>query len=273
MEACGSSLRGACLQLFRQAGVVLEGEERALDLPVHCAFASACWAGDARRPTGPLAHISLPFIGKSYAAGRLVVVGENLHGDGGLLEIENLVPRAQSELRSRMRVRFGNDFSEYPGSFLFHHVGAYSATVLRTAGVEPFRSATWSASDGVPRDLLIRSLDFVAFLNHVKCSPKAARGDRSKPNAIMWERCGAAYLKEELAVLAPTVIIVLGLSENSWRVCGLVGGLTASWRRDPWVERQTRPGLDVLAVPHPSYYRAKWREVCAEIEEARQRHG
>lgn len=262
-------MRDRFLQIYRSRGVV-DGD-RALALHERCGNAVQCWKGhESRQPTGDAAAISLPWIGASYGASRIAVVGEDLVEDGGLERLGALVEGAKQELPARMKVRFGNEPGRYKPSYLWHHVGAYVATILRARGVEPFTAGDWK-KDGVPRPMVVDAWSHVAFLNHVKCSPV---GDLSRPSGTMWDLCGTHFLEGEIGILAPATVVALGRGENGPRLRAKAFG--------GWTERQAFGGthvdrhvlssgdcsVDVFTVPHSSARRVNWRGACAEVEAA-----
>lgn len=67
-------------------------------------------------------------------------------------------------------------------------------------------------TDGYPEPKdVAAAFEWIAFTEHVKCAP---RGGKSKPTVAMWERCGAHILREELLLLEPEHILVLGQSRS-----------------------------------------------------------
>ena len=265
------TLQATLLNLYRAKGVVsLDGN--ALPLHAHCSNAIGCWRGCERRiPSGAQSQLSLPWIGPRYCQARLLAIGENLYEAGGLHKLEELVRAARQELSevTRMRVRFGSQWKTYRGSLVWHHVGAYAATILRSRGVEPFASMSWKPGEGVPRTATIAAYDFIAYTNHVKCSPN---GDFSRPSQVMWDTCGRHFLRNELEILEPDMVLVLGSANNGWRVREQALGYESRLRCVGRHVRQDKlwhdgRAIEMVTVPHPSARRVNWRSVCSELEQ------
>lgn len=181
----------------------------------HCIHREQCWDHAKDRFPPPedgsekSDHISRPWVGSGYKDLKLVVVGINMNEAGGFNKMVDLVEKARIEIQEgRRRVRFGHAFKDYPGTFLFHRVGAYAAIL---AEVESLLHLDWE-SDGFPCPRYIEEgFNFIALTNHVKCSPM---GKVSTPTAAMWKNCGRHILRLELGKLLPQWILVLGTSEN-----------------------------------------------------------
>lgn len=234
-----------------------------------CASRSACWQNAEGRypPDGDSwSHIARPWVGAEYEKLRLLAVAENLNEYGGLEALCELAEESKDLLRKGFRrVRFHAAFSEYAGSFLWHRLASYSAAIAEAQGS---LEVSWLA-DGYPSPQdAARAFDFIAFAEHVKCSPK---GDKSAPTVAMWENCGRHVLREEILVLRPAVVLVLGRSNNNWylreRVCDTG---YQSRRKIGQVERARAQVGDVdfavFIVPHPQAYGGSAASILADLK-------
>lgn len=178
-----------------------------------CQNASECWK-TIPKPSWEDDYNSIyaPYIGPKYHKSRLVVIAENMFEYGGWGSVDELVKEAKNELPIRTRVRFGNEFKDYAGSFLWLWLGAYGAAY---ADYIKMTSCTWQSGMPTIPDI-INGFDFLAYTNHVKCSPSGDRAKRGRPTSEMWHRCGVHILREELIVLKPSTLIVMGKDWNSW---------------------------------------------------------
>ncbi len=138
-------------------------------------------------------------------------MGLNLNHDGGLSAILELTLHAQYILASgAKKTRFGNDPQDYSGSVFWHRFACYAALVVRD---------DWELRDdevfvGGQRlldspDTLAQTLESVAFLEMVKCSPD---WPESEPTNNMQHLCPQRYLKHELGILKPKWLLLLGKS-------------------------------------------------------------
>lgn len=189
-------------------------------LPLHrrCTHCDTCWEGARNRfplETGAASHIARPWVGGRYDLGRVLVLGENLNEHGGYPAIVELAGAAQNAVRDGWRrIRFGNSFKEYPGSMLWHRLACYTAAILEAVPATQEQIAVVWGKDGYPtRDSAARAFDFVAFTNHIKCSPT---GSNSEQTAAMWQHCGPHILRRELEILQPLRVVILGNSDNAW---------------------------------------------------------
>lgn len=242
-------------------------------LPIHraCSNAEKCWKDVSERfppDDDGISHICKPWIGPEYNKLRLVAIGENLNEYGGMDALIELTEEAKELIAAGYRrVRFHAAFDEYPGSFLWHRLGCYSAAIGEFSGA---LHPTWE-TDGYPSaESVSNAFDFIAFVEHIKCSPT---GNKSKPTTTMWENCGRHILRNELLELQPTQVLVLGASNNSWylsehvfdskwtekkefgsviRVRGILGGVATL----------------VWVVPHPTSYGGNSKSILEDLRNA-----
>lgn len=191
------------MHMYTNLGVV--SNNTPLPLCETCSHHQDCWQGNEHRK--PLdqdnihwSHVCLPWIGAKYNTFRIVVIGINPYESGGLDFFRVLIPQAKEEMaQGKTKVNFNNP--TYAGTVLWHRIGLYaSQTILKFV------------DDDYPDLSHIDAYDWIAFTNHVKCSPT---GDRSQPSQAMWKNCHS-ILKEELRILTPKILIVLGTGDNNY---------------------------------------------------------
>ena len=239
-------------QVYGLAGVVSPNGD---PLPLHlvCERKEICWADSAHRvPTNDNGNsgISRPWVGSEYGKLRLLAIGENLNHYGGFCAITGLVISARKELLTgRRRLRFENVYSKYPGTLLFHRLESYASVFAKVKGFTSFNS-----SEGFPsQDEVQNAFDFIAYTNHIKCSPT---GNKSEQTKGMWDNCGKQFLREEIKILKPESIIILGKSDNLRSVDSKVLDKPCSWLQHGLVASGTGTidGREVklFSVPHPN---------------------
>jgi hypothetical protein len=200
-------------KLYAQLGMI---DESGLSLPLHlsCINRQGCWlSAEDRFPPDDdqWAHLSRPWIGNAYHELRLLAIGENLNEYGGFDAVQVLTQLAKNEILSgRRRVRFGNDFKRYPGSFLWHRLGCYAVVFAQTKG---FLNPLWGADLYPSKEDVSRAYDYISYTNHIKCSPKGGKSEQTKQ---MWDNCGKHILRKEIELLQPDYILILGKSDNQW---------------------------------------------------------
>ncbi len=209
-------MNDAFLKLYKANGVLDDSGQKMATLPLHraCPDAKKCWAGyegDSSLALDDWNKIQLPYIGPLYAAdaSRLAVVGINLHQAGGLMSLLEMGIHVQSVfLSGQKKVHFGVE--EYNGTLFWHRLAAYAAILTRP---------DWTLSDGEVRlggkpladdlEALAGTMNSLALVEAVKCSPD---WDHSTPNEPMWACCPSRYLKDEIVILAPRTVLILGKS-------------------------------------------------------------
>jgi hypothetical protein len=256
----------ALTHLYQTLGLVTS-TANGLPLHLHCEYRESCWRDNLHR-TPPAdkewAQIYLPWIGSKYEQERILVVGENMNECGGLSAARDLMKQARCEiLKGKHRV-FGS--GSYRGSMLWYNLGYYSLSLLRDR--DEFEL---SGQIDVSNEMVAGAYDLVAFTNHVKCSPI---GEKSEPTPEMWNKCGIHILSREISILAPRVILLLGVQENMWFLSNHVFTIPeSSWSRYGCVNKcaATLGGAEyqIFAVPHPSYFKAKRTSVLEDLLKAR----
>lgn len=226
-------------ELYERAGVLSEG--RVAPLHEACRHCAKCWADEEpdARPAPDSAGIALPWIGRDYGGDRIAVAGINLYEYGGLFAQWWIYQDVQEMMAT---------FKRYKGSMLPYAVGTYVSALLHRDGPDQFREP--SALDAA------KAWERIAFMELVKCSP--ARG-RSAPNEQMWANCLGTYFLDELHLLEPRSLIVMGTGMAAEHVALLPG--ISGWRREHGIHRGFLDldghSVDVFCCYHPAY--GGWR--------------
>jgi len=209
-------LASRLLSVYDDRGVLDCSGQRliALDLHRHCPNRGSCWTDGEIDKMGKASwknRIQLPHIGTDYKSSenRLLAVGLNLNEYGGLFSIRKLVVHVQHLLiRGCRKIHFGNPRADYAGSLFWHRLAAYATVLAQNDWTIDDNNVRWKGRCVFDcGELLSKTLDSVAFLELIKCSP--AR-DRSGPLPGMWDKCPKAFLESELSILAPRCVLVLG---------------------------------------------------------------
>lgn len=178
-----------------------------LRIPLHakCKYSLKCWAGvgmERKCNDGEVfAQLYLPYIGKHYSAGKILALGINLHEYGGHNAEIELAEIAIDEISLGKKKTFAHD--GYTGSLVWHRFLSYAAFILREYNIKKPNERPYPG-----KEELVNAFDYFSVTNSVKCCPW---GERSKPTAEMWNHCPSFILKEEIRILKPKHIIVLGL--------------------------------------------------------------
>ena len=62
------------------------------------------------------------------------------------------------------------------------------------------------------KEEICKAYDYIAISNAIKCSP--CDNKRSRPTYSMWDNCPSYILKQEIEILKPKTILVLGVQDN-----------------------------------------------------------
>lgn len=174
-------------------------------------------------------------------------------------------------LKEKKRVRFGNPYQKYAGTLLFHRMGIYSALIAQARGL-----TVQLDKEGLPtQNEVVRAFEFLAYTNHIKCSP--ANDERSKPNWRMWEQCGAFILKQEMLLLQPEVLLILGTSDNQNQFVNKVLDSNNTTKKTPPVGKiEVKQGsfngqpINLVIVPHPSAKGGSAKQLMLDMKKALQ---
>jgi len=260
------------IELYKSLGL-MESTEREKGFPLHqrCEKAEKCWSqAQERRPNESDYRNSIyaPYLGANYEKTRLFIVAENMNEYGGWNAIDGLVKGAIKEISDgRSRVRFGNDWKNYRGSYLWHRLGAYGIAFAERLGI--VKDLHWQPNGFPSLSEVCNGFAYLAYTNHVKCSPK---GSRSKPTGEMWENCGRRILRREIELADPSFILVLGTSSNRWAFENHIfstmipspGAGTASFGKALIGEKK----VNYIVLPHPSFFRISPSRVIGDFKRA-----
>ena len=240
-----------------------------LNVPLEkkCKHSTSCWKGLEERMwkddfEGKYdkneeyeAHLSVPWIGESYDVSKLLFVGINLYDYGGYWAQKMFVDGAITQiLKGSRRIKTGN--TDYPGTSYWHRIPAYAVAILEKANL---MKPTWGADQFPSKEDTANAFEYLSMTNSVKCSPRKLpdiENDRSKPTRDMWENCPRFILKEEIEILKPEKILVLGNSDN-------IKFFNSKVLDSPWTFKNyplTLKGkgkikgrdVEIYVVPHPS---------------------
>ncbi len=180
--------------LYEAKGLLPDGK----DLPLQhvCPCREQCWGGrEHAHPNHPdRAGISVPWVGAHYFDRRICVVGTNASDWGGIDSNWRICPSHKDALLAGRRGKDGSPFAE--GAMRYAHA------VERSLG-----GATDPDTRAASRPQLAETWESCAYLQAVKCSPSTPR---SEPFPEMFRNCPSLLLKDELEILRPDAVIVLG---------------------------------------------------------------
>jgi hypothetical protein len=202
--------------------------------------------------------IVLPWIGRRYSDGGVVVLGMNLNDASGLARSFDIVAGDIDELgQGRSRVTYGHDYHEYRGSNFPYRSTRTVALVLDWLDGEP-------ATDRERPEELAPLIDSTIRLQTVKCSPR--NDASSKPTDKMWQNCPPLLLQDELRIARPKAIV--GFGGDVRRSVERMDGYQTLGRRDSaWrglLEIDGEPFV-VFFVPHPSAWGEAWAAGHADL--------
>ena len=235
-------IRELC-DLYEARGLLDDGRDR--PLWALCPRRGPCWEGrgDARPRREERAGIAVPWLGRRYLERRICLVGINFHDWGGLDGHWLICPDHEQSLARGGRGHHGLPFGLGAAAYVRLVEEALDGTLRPGRPVPPPTEAAdaWQSC---------------AFLEAVKCAPDRPA---SEPFEEMWGECVGLLLREELRILAPRVVILLGRSRLRDRVRPL---LRVRWGQCPGgLERDAfeldGATVELLSCNHPSY--PAWR--------------
>lgn len=236
----------------------LIGTEDSLPLYEACTCGEECWRGvNDQQPEAANAGVSLPWVGEQFHEARVVIIGINLRGYGGLManwEIKtgrNLGTSGELGALAQGHLKVNNSmFAFAMGSYAAAVVGSLDGHLPSTEELPTPQHAG-------------AALASCAFLQAVKCSPDSAQ---SRPTQAMCENCPREFLVEELRMLGPSALIVLGDVP--------LARLRALVRSTDWtqLDELKRGMMDlgegpvhVLGCRHPAAPGQRWRAAYASL--------
>jgi hypothetical protein len=193
------------LELYDKKGVIFDNQSKVEGCYLYetCPRKDICWH-DMEYQKAEWNIIQLPYIGSEYKKEEypIAILGLNLNEFGGICSLRDLVLDAQYSLsKGWVKIRFGNDYKEYPGTFLFHRIAVYSNIIKKYYSIE-------GNYDFLSSRCLAKIFDKISFLEAIKCSP--SNDKNSSPTFEMYQNCPKEFLLEELAILKPRILLILG---------------------------------------------------------------
>lgn len=243
-------LYGEFVALYERLGVLPYGED--VSLRCHCPNRRACWPAEVDPKCPDRAGIAMPWLGDDYLENRIVVVGMNLHDWGGL---DAHLRVCRDHIRQLRLGRTGKDSRAFATGAM-----TYVDAISRSMAGE-----TLSADPRPGRSVLADHWHKVAFAEAIKCAPPTVA---SAPYPEMFKLCPPAFLLEELRILRPRVVLVLGRSKVRDPVRELLqvewGVSPGSLERDAFKIDGVRSEL--ISANHPS--RPGWRKSYDQLVES-----
>lgn len=219
-----------------------------------CENREHCWAEakgrERRRPHDPTndenGSVCLPWVGARYKRGGLVILGIN----------PNVAPDDSTDLLvehgiSWKHITSFRDGKRGENGSRFGYASVRSAAALLDALYK--RPVRDRSPDKEPdRSELIQTMLETARLQAIKCIPIV---EDSAPYDAMWSRCPEYLLGDELDVLRPAILLVLGdgpreaISRLGFDKFEIEGSGTACFRHG--LLRRSDWQADVYALHHP----------------------
>lgn len=202
-----------------------------------CKNCESCWQGiDTSLDEGY--GIYLPWIGDNYAKERILVLGINLNGLGDLDAQINLAIDAKLELDEGRKKIFKSE--DYGGTPYWYVLPKYIIHILKLHGILV--------------DDLSNALDYIAVTNSIKCTIKR---ERAIPTQNMWNNCPNHILNQEIEVLKPKLILILGKSDNYWNFKISVAEIIEEHLVGSFILGKCKVGSIIskfIVTPHPTAF-------------------
>ncbi len=234
--------------LYEQREVV--SGSTAFSLHKSCSCAAQCWGtlpAEARptrseiHGTGEDGSIFWPWIGADYTGGGVCLLALNLHQGQWWAPWteEYFVAKHQLDEMAAGKKRIHRSLFAYRSST------SANAILSAAAGAEPLLGPD-------PR-LCAATMNGVARLQLIKCSPQRRRAE---PTGAMRDSCPELYAAEEIAILAPGALVLLG--NDARRACEQMGEI--EWQVPLLRGRLALPELSIelFVVPHPNSRGTTW---------------
>jgi Uracil DNA glycosylase superfamily len=223
-----------------------------------CEHRTTCWTSNERKPS-ERAGISIPWIGKHYLEARICVIAINLSGWGGL---NGQWEVCKWHIASQVNGGLGMN-----GEWFAYRAMAYVSVIYDT--LTHRSSPDWEEPD---RRRLAKLWDECALLEAVKCSP---RGDRSNPSLAMFQACPQFLLLQEIDILKPDVVLLLGRTNNRDAVRPILdprwGSHPGSIERDIFALKDGSTAA-LFSLNHPSARNPdSWRKSLRQLHESVER--
>lgn len=235
VSATSARLIGECQQELRHRGI-----DGTSCLRGTCRHSHECWASGPHSSTEM--SLRLPWIGPSYEAGGVLLVGMNAHTHRGLFDEWFVIDSAYRELQAGRQRFFGTNRT---GPSWFHYRAAVVASVL----LEHSRGGSLSIPE--PREAA-EALLSCALLQSVQCSTTST--SRGTPTARMLKHCPTLTAWPFLEILRPARIVLFGSAvrrafERSYPVVWTSASPLARWGRSSVAQNKYR---EIYALRHPS---------------------
>lgn len=249
---------------------LLQSPDHLFLLHQNCPLAQECWMNAKGRIPNhekDWNYIYLPFIGDKYSKIKLLAVAGNMNEFGGWYSARKLTIDAKKEIIKGAKRVFRSKQNRYPGTYLWHRLGSYG---IMFAGHKGIHEEHLLHDTGFPSsEDVCMGFEYLAFTNHVKCSPKGSRG---KPTKQMWKNCGKFILRQEIKILQPDTILIIGKSNNKWSFVGRIFDDIEKERKEGtviygcgYIDMQR---FSYVVVPHPSWYRISPRIIMRDFQSA-----
>lgn len=245
--------------LYQRYGLINEIGD---PLPLYqaCRHCESCWhpVPDEAYPDPLKAEIAVPWIGSSYSVDRICALAVN--------------PNKYSPLGGHWWITGGHVrdllLGKKPFGGFAYGAGSYLAAMTASLRGAPLEDESPSL------DTVAQAWHSVAFQESVKCAPEAGRGTATAP---MWENCPSTYILDELQLLQPRVLVLIGRSDVAPRVLDLLKA-TQTEHRDHFERHQAQlldAPLDVFSLNHPSYgnWEYSYPDLIASLKETPAAHG
>jgi hypothetical protein len=225
-----------------------------------CPLAADCWRPGVIRPPTPHQY-RVPYVGPQYMSRGIVLVGMNSRDDG----LSDVAFRGMAD----MLASFRSGRRSWGGPFQY-----------RAARLVGLLAASQDAGplDEEPSldklaDLLLES----ARVQAVQCSPGPMNSRRS-PRPQMWRNCPSLIVEEQIRVLNPSVVALLGT--GTLRAIQRLEALKVQWnslwrennncfaRGTLQAENQTAA---LFALFHPSYV-GRWTRSITALKQSLEEH-
>ena len=233
--------------------------ERSASRPLYeaCVCGPECWNGAAATevPRPEEAGISLPWIGPAYSKHRVAILAINFVAYGGLWANWEIKARELHGLRAGAKKVHNSDFA--------YAIASYASAVIASLDDQDLEG------HGLPTpEEGARALAGCSFLQAVKCAPLR---ERSIPFEEMTLNCPREYLLDEVCLLRPSTLIVLG----DWplqRLRTLCRSHDWDHTREldrGWIELGGQR-IDVVGCYHPGYrgWRRSFNALIRSLQEA-----
>lgn len=192
-------------QLYKSLNLI-DDENKLVTLHKDCPFSCECWKkAKDRMPASNDGFwtVTRPYIGDHYSDLKLLVFGENFNEYGSYYGALKLITEAKKQLKTSKKITFKS--STYKGTIFYHRIALYAHAIVQIENLFE------SQSEHPTPQKIAQSLNYIAFTNHVKCSPI---GNNSEQTTEMWDNCGNFILKNEIKIMKPKIILVAGKIDN-----------------------------------------------------------